>query len=111
MTARAALKCAPENLVCACLHGMDFRKSVSSGDTIILEGRVAHVGRSSVSIYIFAHRVEHKEGAPYPTEAFVTFVYVEGGRAAPHGLEVEAPEDPEARRIWDVIVEERNKRT
>ncbi len=111
MTARAALSCAPQNIVCVRLHGMDFRKSVHSGSTIVLDGRVAYVGRSSLSVNVKAHSVEHQEGDPYPTEGFVTFVYIVDGQTQPHGLAVEPPETPEARRLWDAIVAERNRRT
>ena len=110
MTARAALRCDPRRLVCIRLHGMDFRKSVASGETLVLEGRVVHVGRTSLSVHIAAHLVDHPDSDPLPTEGFVTFVHLDEGRATPHGLEVAPPEEPDARRLWDHILEERKRR-
>ncbi|MBN1921308.1 MAG: acyl-CoA thioesterase [Anaerolineae bacterium] len=106
MTARAALGCQPENIVCARLHGMDFRKSVGSGDTLVLEGRVAYVGTSSVTIYVVAGPF----GAPSPlsfTDGLVTFVHVVETRAVPHGLVVEMPVEGEARDLWNRVLTER----
>ena len=110
MTARAALRCDPRRLVCIRLHGMDFRKSVASGETLVLEGRVVHVGRTSLSVHIAAHLVDHPDSDPLPTEGFVTFVHLDEGRATPHGLEVAPPEEGEARRLWDHILAERKRR-
>lgn len=110
MTARAALQCDPRRLVCIRLHGMDFRKSVPSGETLVLDGRVVHVGRTSLSVHVAAHLVDHPPGEPFPTEGFVTFVHIEEGRATPHGLDVAPPEAGEARRLWQYILEERKRR-
>ncbi len=110
MTARAALRCDPSRLVCIRLHGMDFRKSVPSGATLVIAGRVAYVGRSSLSVHIAAHPVDHPPNEPCPAEGFVTFVHLEAGRATPHGLEVAPPEEGEARRLWDYVLEERKRR-
>ena len=110
MTARAALRCDPRRLVCIRLHGMDFRKSVASGATLVLEGRVVHVGRTSLSVHVQAHLIDHPDSDPLPTEGFVTFVHLEEGRATPHGLEVAPPEEGKARRLWDHVLAERKRR-
>ncbi len=109
MTARSALKCSPSNLVCVRLHGMSFRKSVQCGETLVLKGQVAHVGRSSLSVRVVANLIDADDATPYPTEGYLTFVYVVEGRAAPHGIDVVPPESPEARRWWDHIVNERQR--
>ncbi len=107
MTARAALGCQPENIVCARLHGMDFRKSVGSGDTLILEGRVAYVGSSSLTVYVEARPFGVSTALPY-TDGLVTFVHVIETRAAPHDLVVETPVEGETRDLWNRVLAERH---
>ncbi|MGC9399900.1 MAG: acyl-CoA thioesterase [Anaerolineae bacterium] len=109
MTARAALGCAPENLVCVHLHGMDFRRSIPEGATLVLESCIAHVGRSSITVYVTAGELlggKHAVG----TEGYVTFVHVREGQAVSHGLEVVPPETSEARRRWELILAARKQR-
>jgi len=107
MTAQAALERPPQNIVCARLHGMDFRQSIGSGATLVLEGRVAYVGTSSLTVYVEARPfgVPPTE-RPY-TDGLVTFVHVIETRAAPHGLAVETPVAGEARALWDRVLAER----
>jgi len=107
ITARAALACEPGALVCVRLHGMDFRESINKGETLVLEGRVAHVGRSSITIYVEAYALRPATPRSSSTDGFVTLVHVSGGQATPHGLTVTLPEEPQAREIWDHVVEER----
>jgi len=107
MTARAALGCQPENIVCARLHGMDFRKSVGSGDTLVLEGRVAYVGSSSITVYVEAGPFGVSTVLPY-TDGLVTFVHIVETRAVPHGLVVEAPVEGEALALWNRVLAERH---
>ena len=107
ITARAALACEPGDLVCVRLHGMDFRESINKGETLVLEGRVAHVGRSSITIYVEAYALRPAATRITSTDGFVTLVHVSEGRAIPHGLTVTPPEEPRARELWDHVVEER----
>ncbi|MBN1486799.1 MAG: acyl-CoA thioesterase [Anaerolineae bacterium] len=110
MTARAALECSPQNIVCVRLHGMDFRESVDGGETLVLEGRTAYVGRSSLTVYVQASKLHDRKKERVPTDGFVTFVHIKDGKATPHELEVEAPETEEAQQIWMHIANERSKR-
>lgn len=108
MTARAALGCPPENIVCARLHGMDFRRGVNVGATLVLEGRVAYVGSSSLTVYVEARPLEASAPLVLPhTDGLVTFVHIVGTRAVPHGLSVEPPVEGEARALWERVLAER----
>jgi acyl-CoA hydrolase len=110
MTARAALSCSPDSLVCVHLHGMDFRRSVDKGATLILEGSAAHVGRTSITVHVEASVLESAGGRVVGTEGFATFVHVAEGQALPHALDVEPPETPLARQRWDKVVAARKQR-
>lgn len=110
MAARAALGCAPENLVCISLHGMDFRRSVDKGATLILEGSTAHVGRTSITVHVTAAALESDGDRVVGTEGFATFVHIVEGRAVPHEIDVAPPETPEAQRRWDQVVAARQQR-
>lgn len=107
MTARAALGCPPENVVCARLHGMDFRKSVGSGATLVVEGRVAYVGSSSVTVYVKAWPLGEPPGVLPHTDGLVTFVHILDARAVPHGLMVDVPQGGEELALWERVVAER----
>ncbi len=109
MTARAALGCPPENVVCARLHGMDFRKSVGSGATLVLEGRVAYVGASSLTVYVEAWPLETLRATLPYTDGLVTFVHIVETRAVPHGLVVDTPEEGEALALWERVLSERQR--
>lgn len=107
MTARGALGCPPGNVVCVRLHGMDFRQSVGSGATLVIEGRVAYVGGSSITVYAEARPLGSlATGLPH-TDGLITFVHIVDTRAAPHGLVVDTPEEGEARVLWERVLAER----
>lgn len=109
MTARAGLGCQPENVVCARLHGMDFRQSVGLGETLVIEGRVAYVGGSSITVYVLARPLgAPTTGLPH-TDGLATFVHIVDAQAAPHGLVVETPEEGEARTLWERVLAERQQ--
>ena len=108
MTARQALNCTPDRLVCVRLHGMDFRKSVVGGETLVMEGRIAYVGRSSITVYVEAWPLRGENAVS--TDGFVSFVHIMDERATPHGLEIEPPTEPEAKALWDLVVAERQRR-
>jgi acyl-CoA hydrolase len=110
MAARAALGCSPDSLVCVHLHGMDFRRSVGKGATLILEGAAAHVGRTSITVHVTASVLESGGDRVIGTEGFATFVHVAEGQAVPHGLDVEPPETPAVRRRWEQVVAARKQR-
>jgi acyl-CoA hydrolase len=110
LTARAALDCDADSLVCARLHGMDFGRSIPKGSTVVLNGRAAHVGRSSITIQIQAHVLVKGGQALAATSGYATFVHVSEGRATPHGRGVDPPVDTAGRAIWDEVVAERKQR-
>ena len=107
MTARAALACPPENIVCVRLHGMDFRESVASGETIVLEGRMAYVGRSSLTVHVEARKLHAMQETKVPTDGLVTFVHIVEGQAVPHGLSIVPPETKQGKQLWAHIEAER----
>ncbi len=91
----------PENIVCAAIHGMMFRRPVRLGEVIGFESRVVLTGKSRVVAFI-----EMKSGEETIVRGFITFVHVDKeGRPLPHGITMEAqtPEDVElqeqARRV------------
>ncbi len=87
MTARAAIGCDPGNLVCVRVHGMDFRRSVPKGSTVVLQGRTTRVGRTSLEVTVEASMLE-PSGPIEVTTGSATFVHVVDERSAPHGLTV-----------------------
>lgn len=107
MTARAVLGCNPDALVCACLDRLNFSRSVPKGATVELTGCAAHVGRSSVTIFIKACLLGPEGQRDRVTGAFATFVHIDEDSAEPHGVTVEPPSDPVARARWNDVVERR----
>ncbi len=97
--AQKFLRVAPKNLVCIRIYGLTFNRPVYSGDVIDIRARAAHVGRSSVTMYIETLK------SPDPIvllDGFITYVHVdEEGRAGPHGLTVEKPAAGEALALWE----------
>jgi acyl-CoA hydrolase len=88
---------------------MDFRHSIAGGETVVLKGRAAHVGRSSITIHITAHALRVGQEITIDTEGFATFVHIVEGRAEPHGLEVEPPTDPKSWTLWERVVRAREQ--
>ncbi len=99
MTARAALGCPPENIVCVRLNGMDFREPVHAGDTLVLEGRTVMTGRSSITVFVNATVLRGGEAHPTGTEGFATFVHIVDSKGAPHGVTLDPPESAEAQKL------------
>ncbi len=111
LTARQALACDPRNIVCVRLHGMNFTRSAENGATVLLEGRVAYVGRSSITIFVQCFTLASLTNQrTLITEGFTTFTQIVEGKAVPHGLEVEPPQDPEALSLWAAVEAERQQR-
>ncbi len=109
MTARAVLDCSPGQLVCACLDRLEFSRSVPEGATVVIIGSSAHVGRSSVTIYIEASLLGTSGQHDRVTGGFATFVHIDENGAAPHGLEVEVPQNPDGRARWDEVLGQRRR--
>jgi len=99
--AQRALGIDPARLVCLRIHGLSFTRGARSGDTVELRARAAHVGRTSITVYVEAFIPRHGERPLL--DGFVTFVRVEDGRSTPHGVAVEMPAEGEALRLWQVV--------
>lgn len=83
----------PENIVCAMIHGMVFKRPIRLGEVIDFESRIALAGKSRLVAFI-----EMKSGGEAIVRGFITFVHVDReGRPLAHGLTVEAstPEELE----------------
>lgn len=78
----------PAGLVCVRIHGLTFTKPAHPGDCVEIVARIAHTGRTSVTVCgeIFINET------PTPTvKGFATFVHVDAdGKALPHGLSLPA---------------------
>ncbi|MCX8104200.1 MAG: acyl-CoA thioesterase, partial [Candidatus Bipolaricaulota bacterium] len=84
LTARQALACDPRNIVCVRLHGMDFTRSAENGATVLMEGRVAHLGRSSIAVYVQCFTLAPLTNErTLVTEGFVTFTKIVEGKTVP----------------------------
>ncbi|HIP88162.1 MAG TPA: hypothetical protein EYH27_06990, partial [Anaerolineales bacterium] len=99
--AQRALGIDPSRLVCLKIHGLAFTRGAVSGDTVELRARPAHVGRSSITVYVEAFIPRYGERALL--DGFVTFVCVDDGRSTPHGVVVERPTEGEALRLWETV--------
>lgn len=90
----------PENVVCVKIHGLHFKKPATKGDIIKIESRIAHAGRTSITVNA---RVTRK-GTPEPmVDGFLTFVCVdESGKSMPHGIVLPEPANEEERKIREM---------
>ena len=66
------------------------------------------MGRSSVTIHLLSSLLGANNVRETVTEAYATFVHVEGQRATPHGLVVSPPTDPDRLTRWKHIVAQRS---
>ena len=97
--AQKTLGVSPKNIVCLRIYGLTFSRPVRSGDVIDLRVHAAHVGTSSVTMYL--ESLKSPDATPL-LDGFVTFVHVsEEGRACPHGLVVEKPAAGSSLALWE----------
>ena len=83
----------PENTVCLNIHGMVFTRPVAKGSIIRYESKVAHVGRTSMVVYIKVMMAKNDE---FILDGFMTFIHVDkDGKSTPHGLVLEPVGDEE----------------
>ena len=76
-----------QNIVCLKIHGLTFTQPIQAGEIARFESKIVHTGRSSLVVSIQLKIQNHDE--PVLT-GFITFVNInEGGKAEPHGLELE----------------------
>jgi acyl-CoA hydrolase len=86
----------PENIVCAMIHGMVFKRPIRLGEVIDFESRIALAGKSRLVAY-----VEMKSGGEPIVRGFITFVHVDReGHPLEHGLTVE-PSTPEEAKLQE----------
>ncbi len=82
--AAATLHGEPNDIVCVKVHGFLFGKPAQKGSIIELHTMVAHVGRTSLTVYGKATLCDQEE---ILVDGYTTFVCVdEDGRPKPHGL-------------------------
>lgn len=97
--AQKTLQVSPKYIVCLRIYGLTFTRPVHSGDVIDLRVRAAHVGTSSVTMYL--EMLKSPDAAPL-LDGFLTFVHVNAeGRACPHGLAVEKPAAGSSLALWE----------
>jgi acyl-CoA hydrolase len=74
----------PEEIVCVQIHGLSFTRPITNGDIVEIRGRVAYVGKKSVTCYGSAYC----EGDSSPrVTGMATFVTMDKeGNAYEHGL-------------------------
>jgi len=76
-----------QNIVCLKIHGLTFTQPIQAGEIARFESKIVHTGRSSLVVSIQLKIQNCDE--PVLT-GFITFVNInEGGKAEPHGLELE----------------------
>lgn len=74
----------PENIVCAKVHGMIFRRPVPKGSIVHCESKAVLAGKTSITVYV--HFGEYGSNA-HIVDGFLTFVHVDKeGKPTPHGL-------------------------
>lgn len=99
--AQRALGIDPAHMVCLKIHGLIFTKGATNGDIIELRVQAAHVGRTSITVYIEAF--VPRQSADPALDGFITFVAVKDGQSAPHGLQVERPTEGQALQRWNEV--------
>ena len=84
----AANLTSPENIVCANIHGMQFKKPVPAGTVIRLESKVILTGTARMVAHVKVIKSKTEE---FIVDGFLTFVHVDlTGRPQPHGITIEA---------------------
>jgi acyl-CoA hydrolase len=98
--AQKVLAVDPKYILCLRIYGMTFSRPVRSGDVIDIRARAAHIGTSSITIYIETFN-GLLGGAPL-LDAFITFVHVDGeGKSRPHGLPIQKPAAGGSLALWE----------
>ena len=99
----AASVTAPENVVCAKVHGMVFCRPVPKGSIVYCESSVVLTGRTSMVVYV--KFTDNKSNA-HIVDGFLSFVHVDlNGKPLPHGLHFEpkTPEEIELRKLAQAL--------
>lgn len=107
--AQRALSVDPAHLVCLKIHGLIFTRGAVNGDIVELHSMAAYVGRTSITMYTEAFTPDAIEKPAL--DGFLTFVHLEGGESAPHGLDVQRPSEGKALELWDTVERLRREST
>jgi len=76
-----------QNIVCLKIHGLTFTQPIQPGEIARFESKIVHTGRSSLVVSV---RLKIQNQDEPVLTGFITFVNInEGGKAEPHGLELE----------------------
>jgi acyl-CoA hydrolase len=98
----------PEDVVCARIHGFDFKKPARTGDVIQIRARVAHLGDKSITVNA---NVYVNEGDTPSVTGMLTFVTVDKkGRPYAHGLTLHRDYIEENRGIYEAALTARRQR-
>jgi len=90
----------PSKIVCIKVHGMKFIRPGNNGDILQIESVLAHVGKTSLTIYTKIYKRVSEEQI---VDGFVTFVTVdEKGKSMPHGIKYK-PSDEEGQKLWNEV--------
>ncbi|HOG74421.1 MAG TPA: hotdog domain-containing protein [Methanofastidiosum sp.] len=91
----------PSKIVCIKIHGMKFVKPGANGDIIQIESVLAHIGKTSLTIYTKIYKRLTKDQL---VDGFVTFVTVgEDGRPIPHGIKYSKPTEGAGLQMWEEV--------
>lgn len=82
----AASLTSSEQIVCLNIHGMVFTCPVPRGSLLKFESTIVYAGNSSLVAYV---RVLFSQTEEFIVEGFLTFIHVQDGKAAPHGIKIE----------------------
>ena len=90
----------PSRIVCIKVHGMKFIRPGNNGDILQIESVLAHVGKTSLTIYT---KIYKRISGEQHVDGFVTFVTVdENGKSMPHGIKYK-PSDEEGFKLWNEV--------
>ncbi len=90
----------PSRIVCIKVHGMKFIRPGNNGDILQIESVLAHVGKTSLSIYT---KIYKRVSGEQIVDGFVTFVTVdEKGKSMPHGIKYK-PSGEEEQKLWNEV--------
>ncbi len=80
-----------QNIVCLTIHGLTFTQPIHPGEIARFESKIVHTGRSSLVVSVQL-KIQNRDKPVI--NGFITFVNInEGGKAEPHGLELELTSD------------------
>ena len=92
----------PQDIVCAQLNEMAFKKPINLGDIIEIKSRIARLGSSSISVY---SQVFRQQDQSHLVSNMATFVTVDKeNKPYPHGLKLSPDYIEKNRAIYENAV-------